>query len=98
MGRLIARRLLTAVPTLLAIIILSFILMRVAPGGPFDGERPLAPEVRAALEAAYGLDKSLPEQVWMYLTRLVQAISDRAWSIAISQFPGWWQRLCRYRC
>ena len=54
----------------LAIIILSFILRRVAPGGPFDGERPLAPEVRAALEEAYGLDKSLPEQVWMYLGRL----------------------------
>jgi oligopeptide transport system permease protein len=72
MGRLIARRLLTAIPTLLAIIILSFILMRIAPGGPFDGERPLAPEVRAALEAAYGLDKSLAEQVWMYLSRLAQ--------------------------
>ncbi|MGA8513399.1 MAG: oligopeptide transporter permease, partial [Burkholderiaceae bacterium] len=64
MGKLIARRLLTAIPTLLAIIILSFILMRIAPGGPFDGERPLAPETRAALEAAYGLDKPLWEQVW----------------------------------
>jgi oligopeptide transport system permease protein len=72
MGKLIAQRLLTAIPTLLAIIILSFILMRIAPGGPFDGERPLAPEVRAALEAAYGLDKPLWEQVWLYLTRLAQ--------------------------
>jgi oligopeptide transport system permease protein len=72
MGHLVARRLLTAIPTLLAIVILSFILMRVAPGGPFDGERPLAPETRAALEAAYGLDKPLWEQVWMYLGRLVQ--------------------------
>ena len=72
MGHLVARRLLTAIPTLLAIIILSFLLMRFAPGGPFDGERPLAPETRAALEAAYGLDKPLWEQVWLYLTRLVQ--------------------------
>ena len=72
MFKMIAQRLLTAIPTLLAIIILSFVLMRIAPGGPFDGERPLAPEVRAALEAAYGLDKSLPEQVWMYLSRLAQ--------------------------
>jgi oligopeptide transport system permease protein len=72
MGRLIARRLLTAIPTLLAIIILSFILMRIAPGGPFDGERPLAPETRAALEAAYGLDRPLWEQVWLYLGRLAQ--------------------------
>jgi oligopeptide transport system permease protein len=70
MGRLIARRLLTAIPTLLVIIILSYVLMRVAPGGPFDGERPLAPETRAALEAAYGLDKPLWEQIWLYLSRL----------------------------
>lgn len=70
MGHLVARRLLTAIPTLLAIIILSFLLMRFAPGGPFDGERPLAPETRAALEAAYGLDKPIWEQVWLYLARL----------------------------
>jgi oligopeptide transport system permease protein len=56
---------------LLAIIILSFILMRLAPGGPFDGERPLAPETRAALEAAYGLDKSLPEQIILYIGHIL---------------------------
>ncbi|MFC4293158.1 ABC transporter permease [Sphingorhabdus arenilitoris] len=72
MLQLIARRLMTAIPTLLAIIVLSFLLMRFAPGGPFDGERPLAPETRAALESAYGLDKSLPEQVALYLGRLAQ--------------------------
>ncbi len=71
MGKLILRRLLSAIPTLLAIIILSFILMRIAPGGPFDGERPLAPETRAALEAAYGLDKSLPEQVILYIGNIL---------------------------
>jgi oligopeptide transport system permease protein len=69
---LVTRRLLTAIPTLLAIIILSFLLMRFAPGGPFDGERPLAPETKAALEAAYGLDKSLPQQVMLYIERLAQ--------------------------
>jgi oligopeptide transport system permease protein len=67
---LVSRRLMTAIPTLLAIIILSFLLMRFAPGGPFDGERPLAPETRAALEAAYGLDKPMWQQVGMYLSRL----------------------------
>ncbi len=71
MTRLILRRLMTAIPTLLAIIMLSFILMRIAPGGPFDGERPLAPETRAALESAYGLDKSLPEQLLQYLANIL---------------------------
>ncbi|MEH6756083.1 MAG: ABC transporter permease [Parasphingorhabdus sp.] len=69
---LIARRLMTAVPTLLAIIVASFFLMRVAPGGPFDGERPLSPETQAALQIAYGLDKPLWEQAWLYLSRLAQ--------------------------
>lgn len=72
MTRLILRRLMTAIPTLLAIIIMSFLLMRFAPGGPFDGELPLAAETRAALESAYGLDKSLGEQLLLYLGRLVQ--------------------------
>ncbi len=71
MASLILRRLITAIPTLLAIIILSFLLMRFAPGGPFDGERPLAPETKAALEAAYGLDKSLPQQVILYVGHLL---------------------------
>ncbi|MES2497294.1 MAG: ABC transporter permease [Pseudomonadota bacterium] len=69
---LIRRRLFTAIPTLAVVVILSFVLMRVAPGGPFDGERPLAPETRAALMAAYGLDKPLPEQVGRYVWRLAQ--------------------------
>ena len=69
MGALIIRRLLTAIPTLLIIILLSFALMRVAPGGPFDGERPLAPEIKAALESAYGLDKPLWEQALLYISK-----------------------------
>lgn len=62
----------TAIPTLLLIILLSFFLMRLAPGGPFDAERPLAPETRAALQSAYGLDKPLWEQAWIYIARLAQ--------------------------
>jgi oligopeptide transport system permease protein len=49
---------------------MAFLLMRLAPGGPFDGERPLAPETRAALMKAYGLDKSLPEQFVQYIGNL----------------------------
>jgi oligopeptide transport system permease protein len=72
MLRLLTRRLLTALPTLAAIVILSFLLMRVAPGGPFDGERALDPETRSALMAAYGLDRPLFEQIGRYMWRLAQ--------------------------
>ena len=69
---LITRRLLTAIPTLLVIILASFFLMRLAPGGPFDGERPLDPATQAALQQAYGLDRPLWDQAWLYVSRLGQ--------------------------
>jgi len=71
MRALILRRLATALPTLAAILILSFLLMRLAPGGPFDGERPLDPQTRAALTSAYGLDQPLPVQVTRYVGRIL---------------------------
>ena len=69
---LILRRLGTAIPTLFVVILLSFLLMRLAPGGPFDGERPLDPATRAALTNAYGLDLPLHEQFFRYIGNLMQ--------------------------
>ena len=69
---LILRRLWTAIPTLFVVIALSFILMRIAPGGPFDGERPLDPATREALTAAYGLNLPLHEQFFRYIGNLAQ--------------------------
>ena len=51
------RRLLGAIPTLLVLVSLSFFMMRAVPGGPFDTERQLPPEVEANLRAAYHLDE-----------------------------------------
>ena len=53
----IFRRLLVAIPTILVLIVLSFALMFAAPGGPFNAERPLPPDVLANIEARYGLDQ-----------------------------------------
>jgi oligopeptide transport system permease protein len=64
------RRLLGAVPTLLIIVTLSFFVMRLAPGGPFDTQRRLPPEVERNVAAAYDLDKPLYEQYFIYLRRL----------------------------
>ncbi|MBK5264040.1 MAG: ABC transporter permease subunit [Alphaproteobacteria bacterium] len=71
MFALLLRRLLTAVPTLLCVILASFILMRLAPGGPFDGERALDPLTRAALQSAYGLDRPIHEQAALYIGHLL---------------------------
>jgi oligopeptide transport system permease protein len=68
----VVRRLLTAIPTLFVIVTLSFFLIRVAPGGPFNQERGLSPEVKANLERAYGLDDPLWEQYLRYLGNLLK--------------------------
>lgn len=68
----IVKRLLTLIPTLFVIITLTFFLMRIAPGGPFDEERPLAPSVLENIRASYGLDKPLVEQYATYLGNLIQ--------------------------
>lgn len=72
MGGLILRRLLTGLPTLLLVVALSFMLMRIAPGGPFDGERALDLATRAALASRYGLDKPLGEQFLSYIGGLLR--------------------------
>lgn len=64
------RRIAGFVPTLLVIVTVSFCVMRLAPGGPFDQEQPLAPGVRANLERLYGLDAPLAVQYARYLTAL----------------------------
>ncbi len=66
------RRALGAIPTLLLLLALTFVLVRVAPGGPFDTERNLPPEIEANLERAYHLHESLPRQFLRYLGNLLQ--------------------------
>ncbi len=68
----ILRRLLTALPTLALIVAMSFLLTRLAPGGPFDQEQALAPEIRANLEAAYGLDQPIYLQFGRYVGGLLR--------------------------
>jgi oligopeptide transport system permease protein len=64
------RRLLGAIPTLFVVITLTFFMMRAAPGGPFDSQRRLPPEIQHNIEAVYNLDKPLLVQYGLYLERL----------------------------
>jgi oligopeptide transport system permease protein len=66
------RRLLGAIPTLLLVIVLAFLLVHAAPGGPFDSERALPPEIEANIAAAYNLDEPLPQQFVRYLGGLLR--------------------------
>ena len=69
----VVRRLAVAIPTLLILVVLSFILMYAAPGGPFNSERPLPPEVLANIEAKSGLDQPFWKQIVNYVTSVVTA-------------------------
>jgi oligopeptide transport system permease protein len=64
-------RLASAVPTLFVIVTITFFLIRAAPGGPFDQEQTLPPEITANLERAYGLDQPIWTQYTRYLGALV---------------------------
>ena len=71
MLKLALRRIAILLPTLLVIVTLSFLIVRLAPGGPFDQEQTLSAPVRANLERLYGLDRPLAVQYVHYLAGLL---------------------------
>ena len=70
MNRYLTRRLVFALVTLWAVVTVTFFLVRLAPGGPFDGERRLPPDVESNLRAAYDLDQPLLVQYGRYIANL----------------------------
>ncbi len=100
----IIKRMGIAIPTMLILVVFSFSMMHLAPGGPFTSERPLPPQVLANIEAKYGLDKPLPVQMFNYVKDIVTKFDfgpsfrfkDRSVNDIIAQgFPvtltyGWW--------
>ena len=69
--RYVTTRFLGLIPTLLVLITIAFFLIRVAPGGPFDSEKVLPPEIRANLDAKYHLDEPLLQQYFRYLGQII---------------------------
>ena len=68
----IARRLLQAIPTLWLVATATFVLLRIAPGGPFDDEKPVSPEIKAQIEAHYGLDEPLLVQYFQFFGNILR--------------------------
>jgi len=67
MPSLILRRLLTGLLTLFVVISLTFVLLRLMPGGPFDQERRVPPAIKANMEARYHLNEPLWKQYTLYV-------------------------------
>ena len=72
MARYFLRRLLSAIPTLLVIATLAFVLLHATPGGPFDSDRLLVPQLQKSIEARYHLDEPVWRQFAHYLRDLAR--------------------------
>ena len=72
MMRFFVGRLLQAIPVIFIVITATFFLVRAAPGGPFDAEKTLSPEVIERLNERYNLNAPMYEQYFDYLGHLVQ--------------------------
>ncbi len=72
MLKIVLRRLLVFVPVLLVIATMTFFLIRLAPGGPFDQEKVVSPEIQERIEDYYNLNAPLPEQYLDYLAGAVR--------------------------
>ena len=72
MIQLILKRLFTYIPVLLVVVIITFLMIHAAPGGPFDAERVASPEIIEKLNEAYNLDKSIHVQIYNYLFNAIQ--------------------------
>src|SRR5215207_5814891 len=68
----ILRRLLWMIPVLFSVTAITFFLMHLIPGGPWDQDRKLPPSVIENLNRAYNLDKPLPEQFVLYVKNLAR--------------------------
>lgn len=72
MGYYVLKRIIEAVSVIFVIATITFLLMRLLPGGPFDEEKALPPEVKANIEAKYKLNEPLPVQYFYYISGLVR--------------------------
>jgi oligopeptide transport system permease protein len=77
------RRILIAIPVLFAVASITFFLIKIAPGGPFDADRAVSPQVLKNLNEAYNLDASNWEQYLDYMSALMQGDMGPSF-----RFPG----------
>ncbi len=84
MTRFIISRLLQAIPVLFVVTTVTFFLIRQAPGGPFDADKPVIPAVKRALEAKYNLDQPIWAQYTSYLGDLLKGDMGPSF-----KYPGW---------
>ena len=69
--RYVLKRIVYSLITILVLVVITFLLMQLLPGDPFTGGKALPDNVMAAMKAKYGLDKSVPEQLFQYIANIL---------------------------
>jgi oligopeptide transport system permease protein len=72
MGRFVLKRFLSFIPTMIAIIVIGFIIIRAAPGGPFSREKALPPGILANLMAKYHMDEPIYKQFFRFFWGVIR--------------------------
>lgn len=84
MFQYVFRRLLEAIPVLWVILTITFFMLRMVPGGPFDQEKAIPPEIEENLKVYYGLNEPLKKQYLQYLKNVVRGDLGPSF-----KYPGW---------
>ena len=71
MGTYVLKRFIASLITIFIVVTVTFFLMRIMPGGPFNNDK-LTPAIKANIEAKYGLDRPVFEQYTLYMTNLLK--------------------------
>ena len=71
MAKYIIKRVLLAIITIFLVATLTFFLMNAVPGGPYEAEKAISPQAKAALEAKFGLDQPLGQQYITYMKNIL---------------------------
>ena len=86
MAKYIVKRVLLAIVTVLIVCAITFFSMNAIPGGPFEGEKALSPDVKATLMERYNLDKPVYVQFGMYLKNLMHG----DWGVSLKSGRDIW--------
>ena len=82
MGKYIVKRVLLAIISILIVSAITFFVMNIIPGGPFNKEKATSAEAQKVLEERYNLDKPIPEQYVIYMNNLLHG----DWGVSGARF------------
>ena len=89
MGKYIIKRILLAIVSIIIVSAITFFVMNIIPGGPFNKEKATSAEAQRVLEERYNLDKPVPEQYVLYMKNLLQG----DWGVSLHSGRDIWNEI-----